>query len=195
MTLTYGVNYPLSGKIAKRHLNAFLTDARRKFGKFDYFWVIEFQARGAIHFHIATTLPEPTYNERGKFADIWSRISTEYDFEYCPFHYRGQTNRGQVVLSTAMAVWETHLHHKAWERVKEPAGMSRYLAKYANKLRQKDVPENFRDVGRFWGVSKGVTLSEGTRFQGTEAQVRHALWLHGRDIDEWKVLPKIVLVG
>ena len=193
MTLTYGANYPLSGKVVKRHLNAFLTDSKRKFGKFDYVWVIEFQARGAPHFHMATTLPEPTFPEREIFADMWARISTPEKWMYCPFHYHGQTNRGQVELRTDLAVWDTHLHHKAWERVKSEDGMSRYFAKYANKIRQKEVPEHFRDVGRFWGVSKGVTLPLGLRFHGTEEEVRQLLWLKGRDTKKWEILPKTVL--
>lgn len=59
MTLTYGANYPLSGRIAKKHLNHFLINAKRNFGTFEHIWVLEFQERGAVHFHIACTLPPP----------------------------------------------------------------------------------------------------------------------------------------
>jgi hypothetical protein len=195
MTLTYGVNYPLSGRVAKKHLNAFLTDARRKFGAFDYFWVIEFQTRGAIHFHIATTLLPPDTAQRNIFADIWARISTPFSWAYCPLYVRQKRIYFETLLYTDLAVQEMHSNPRQWEAVREQDGMSRYLAKYANKLKQKEVPENFQDVGRFWGVSRGVSLPEGNRFQGSEEEVRHALWLQNRDVGHWDILPKTVLVG
>jgi hypothetical protein len=193
MTLTYGANYPLSGKVAKRHLNSFLTDCRRKFGKFDYFWVIEFQSRGAIHFHIATTLPEPTYSQREIFADMWARISTPENWSYCPLYQPDKLRIIIDVLQTRTAVWSVAIHPKSWEAVLEQDGMSRYLAKYANKLRQKEVPDSFQNVGRFWGVSRGVSLPQGEMFLGTEAEVRQVLWLRGRSVEKWEILPKTVL--
>jgi len=164
MTLTYGANYPLSGRIAKKHLNTFLVDCRRKFGSFDYFWVVEFQDRHAIHFHIATTLPAPSAADRSLFADIWTRISTPEHWAYCPLYVKKKRIYHEVILWTDLAVWEVHFFPKHWEAVREQDGMQRYIAKYANKLRQKTVPENFQDVGRFWATSKGVKMPTGDFF-------------------------------
>lgn len=194
-TLTYGCNFPVSGKTAKKHLNAFLVAARREFGPFEYFWVLEFQQRGAVHFHIATTLPEGIYPERYLLAKVWGRISQEGDWEYCPLNHGGRVNKGEIVLSTRQAVESVHEHPLAWERVREKDGMSRYLAKYANKLRQKDVPIWFREVGRFWGTSRGVKMPPGEFFHGNEGEIRQALAMQGRDVESWGVLPKIVLIG
>jgi hypothetical protein len=195
MTLTYGANYPLSGRIAKQHLNTFLTDMRRKFGKFEYFWVVEFQDRYAIHFHIATTLPEPTKEKRGIFADIWTRISTPMSWQYCPLYVKKKRIYHEVILYTDLAVWSVHSFPDQWESVREQDGMQRYIAKYANKLKQKTVPDHFQDVGRFWATSKGVKMPEGNFFQANEEQVRRALWYHGREVEHWRILPKTVLVG
>jgi len=155
--------------------------------------VVEFQERGAIHFHIATTLPEPTYLQREIFADIWTRISTPENWSYCPLSQPDKLRIIIDVLQTRTAVWSVAMHPKSWEADREENGMSRYLAKYANKLRQKEVPANFSDVGRFWGVSRGVSLPQGESFQGSEEEVRQVLWLRGRDVQKWEILPKTVL--
>lgn len=193
ITLTYGLNYPMSGKIAKKHLNAFLVAARREWGPFEYFWVCEFQSRGAVHFHLATTLPSPDYLQRDSFASIWARISTP-DWLYCRLEDKPLTE-GEIFDGRLMSVSvrNVHVHYKAWEKVRSDDGMGRYLAKYANKLRQKKVPEWYGDVGRFWGVSRGVRLPKGERYHGTEAEVREVLEAKGRNVGGWGVLPKIVL--
>ena len=192
-TLTYGPNYPLSGKTAKRNLNAFLVAARREFGDFDYFWVLEFQTRGAVHFHIATTLPEPDIFQRASFARIWARIAQPGDWHYCSWPLNPKARSHSQVLGTRQAVERVHSHLKSWEVVREQDGMSRYLAKYANKLRQKEVPAWYRNVGRFWGTSKGVKLPKGEELESEDEHARYLLWLRGRDTHKWEVLPKIVL--
>lgn len=51
-TLTYGINQR-NCKITKRHLDYFLTRFRKSNGRnVGYVWVLEFQKRGAVHFHI-----------------------------------------------------------------------------------------------------------------------------------------------
>lgn len=171
MTLTYGQNYPLSGKIAKRHLNTFFVDAKRKFGHFEYFWVVEFQGRGAIHFHVATTLAPPTFAQRETFADMWARISQPESWEYCRLKDKPKGDVDGRVLRTDWASYDVHLNENHWAKVKDDAGMGRYLAKYANKIRQKDVPDHFRDIGRFWAASRGVSMPEGSFFSGQRGRL------------------------
>lgn len=193
MTLTYGVNYPHNGRVAKKHLNTFLVAARREWGDFEYFWVLEFQHRGAVHFHIATTLPEPDIFQRERLAQIWTRISQEGDWPYNKLEWDGKIHRGVDLLYTRDGCYKVHVHPKAWEKVKSDDGMGRYLAKYANKLKQKEVPAWYRNVGRFWGTSKGVKMPEGEEMDGDEDHLRQILWLRGRDVHKWDVLPKVVL--
>lgn len=193
-TLTYGANYPLSGKIAKKHLNHFLIATKRNFGPHEYVWVLEFQERGAVHFHIATTLAPPSDLERELFALTWQRISTPYSWMYCQLDKVGNLLlRGQTLL-TDKAVFDSHMSKKAWENVRRGDKLHGYFAKYANKLRQKEVPCWYSDVGRFWGASKGVALPDGQVFWGKEEQVRNFLWDNGRDVFHWRVLPKIILM-
>jgi len=51
VTLTYGEDYP-NAETAKNHLRAFLERVRRKFPIVSGIWRMEFQERGAPHFHI-----------------------------------------------------------------------------------------------------------------------------------------------
>jgi len=57
VTLTYHKNMQ-QPEVAKKHLNTFLQRWRRKSEDFAYFWKMEPQQRGAVHFHLAMFIPE-----------------------------------------------------------------------------------------------------------------------------------------
>jgi hypothetical protein len=194
-TLTYGVNYPMSGREAKRHLNHFLVQSKRTFGVFEYVWIIEFQQRGACHFHVATTLEPPSAIDRSVFASLWSAISTPYSWLYTSLEDVGGRLVEDQTLLTDRAVYDVHNHRKSWEAIRKKDGIHRYMAKYANKLKQKEVPYFYSDVGRFWGASRGVKLPEGKYYHGSDGDVRALAAAYGRDISSWRVLPKIILLG
>ncbi len=59
VTLTYRKNYR-DPKGAKDHLNAFFQRWRRKDEDFAYFWKMEPQKRGAVHFHLALFITNET---------------------------------------------------------------------------------------------------------------------------------------
>lgn len=195
MTLTYGQNYPLSGRQAKRDLNHFLISSKRAFGSYEYIWVLEFQERGAVHFHIATTLPEPNVLQREVFARIWQDISTPYSWPYSSIEFDDGYLRFKKTLLTDKAVFEMHRHPDQWERVRKKDSLHHYFAKYTMKIRQKKVPAWYADVGRFWAASQGVTLPDGEYFHGKETDVRFMAEYFGRKLDSWQVLPKIILLG
>lgn len=195
MTLTYGQNYPLSGRKAKKDLNHFLVASKRAFGKYEHIWVLEFQERGAVHFHIATTLDAPNVLQREIFARIWADISTPYGWPYCQVEWDGKRLRPGNVLETNQAVFDVHMHERYWEAVKKKDSLHHYFAKYCTKIRQKRVPIWYADVGRFWAASEGVRLPDGTEFPATEEHVRELASLYGRDLSGWQVLPKVLLLG
>lgn len=62
ITLTYHKNFtdPVQ---AKKHLNVFFQRWRRKHEDFAYFWKMEPQKRGAVHFHLAGFIPEPLQDQ------------------------------------------------------------------------------------------------------------------------------------
>jgi hypothetical protein len=45
-----------------------------------------------------------------------------------------------------------------WENVRQQDGLKHYVTKYASKTYQKQVPETFQNVGRFWGVSRSIQV-------------------------------------
>jgi len=132
LTITYPKVYPRSGKEVKRHLNAFLTDLRRIFPKVKYLWFLEFQKRGAPHFHILIDYHlielEPC---RIWASQAWARIVNSGDEK----HVLAGIN---------------------WRHVRDKDGAARYAIKYSMKPHQKWVPKDYQDVGRFWGTSRGV---------------------------------------
>jgi len=120
-----------SGREVKRDLNRFLVDLHRTYPGSGCLWILEFQRRGTVHFHLWLTVP--VSKELHEFmANLWHRIAEPGSEEHLRFH----------------------LHLKnfiPWEM--RSAG---YLCKYLDKEHQKKVPDGFEDVGRFWGASRGL---------------------------------------
>jgi len=128
---TYHLDWPQDGRVIKQHLNAFLVELRRRRPDLRYLWVLEFQDRGAPHFHIyLSTPPEPELHEF--LASTWVRI----------------TDKGNA---KALAVHRHRKQFAAWDM-----GSGTYVAKYLEKQGQKIVPEGFENVGRFYGASRGI---------------------------------------
>jgi hypothetical protein len=131
LTLTYPGFYPSNGKAVKEHLRRFLQELRREYirrhsddGRHSSFWFLEFQQRGAPHFHIfCTWSPSKEWVSRR-----WYDIVHSEDIR----HFHAGT-RVEVLRSGR-------------------AGSISYASKYANKQYQKEVPENYENVGRFWGI-------------------------------------------
>lgn len=67
ITLTFRENITDLDR-ANREFKKFIQRMRRKYGKFKYLAVIEFQQRGAVHYHMISDLP---YIKKQKLADIW----------------------------------------------------------------------------------------------------------------------------
>lgn len=130
ITLTYPQNFITNGEEVKYHLNRFEKFLNSENAK--YCWVIEFQENGSPHFHI---ILDKFINYK-KVAENWYKI----------------VNSGN----------ENHL--KAGTRTEKlrvgRAGAISYIRKYVSKQWQKKVPENYQNVGRFWGGSKGLLNPE-----------------------------------
>lgn len=146
VTLTYPGFYPSCGAAVKEHLKRFLQELKRKYRsefninpsdcRHSSFWFLEFQLRGAPHFHIFTTwAPSKEW-----VARRWYEIVNSEDIR--------------------------HLH--AGTRVEflryGRSGTISYANKYAAKQEQKVVPENYENVGRFWGITGRNSTMAATAF-------------------------------
>lgn len=130
ITLTYPNCFPGNGKLVKKHLRAFLMRLRRNYDKPDYLWFLEFQKRGAPHFHVLITT-RYTPAMKSYISQAWYEIVGSEDAK----------------------------HRKAGTRVeavRSKDGATRYALKYAAKMRQKEVPGDYQNVGRFYGYSTPV---------------------------------------
>jgi len=137
ITLTYPAEYPTSGKVCKRHLERLLKGLKRLCGQdLAYLWFLEFQKRGAPHFHILLQvglIPESCNPWRAWLSNRWYKIVKSGDDKHL-------------------------LAGTRWENVRQAEGLRHYVVKYAAKTYQKLVPPDFQDVGRFWGNSKNLTV-------------------------------------
>ena len=168
ITLTYPDEFPCDGLVVKRHLRAFLAALRRRRTDVLYLWWLEFQERGAPHIHFLVTKPNANKRSIAWLSETWYRIVDSGDEK----HLRAGT---QI------------------ERIRKKDGARRYVNKEASKMRQKIVPQEFRNVGRFWGHSRGIEPQPLAEFRCTEDDLRESLRVSGwkwlrEDRPVWRVL-------
>ena len=127
ITLTYPSDFPKDGRLCKKHLDTFLKFLRRRGVR--YIWVLEFQERGAPHYHIFVD----RYISKEDIALRWYKIV-------------GSGDEKHLVAGTRV------------EAIKNKGLVFHYISSYISKLSQKQVPDDFQDVGRFWGASRGILV-------------------------------------
>jgi hypothetical protein len=128
LTLTYPGAFPMDGRLVKRHWHNMRTWLVREGIKGA--WFLEFQKRGAPHFHVFLS----NRVHKGKVAQRWYEIVASQDLRH-------------LLAGTRI------------ELLREKHAASAYAAKYASKVEQKEPPEGFTDVGRFWGTFGGLDVS------------------------------------
>jgi len=185
MTCSYGKQFPLDGKQVKKHLNRFLTWYRRYVGG-EYIWWLEFQERGAPHIHIASQKDVVHWYDRDEFADQWAKAQ---GLTYGLYYSDITTKKERNLYDDVTAV---HSHKKQWQVAIKEDGPKRYILKYALKMRQKIVPEIYRNVGRFWGCSRGVKMSipDPEKREISEAELRDILAECDHMAQDWECIPK-----
>lgn len=188
ITLTYGQNYPISGKQTGKDRNAFLTTFQKKLGKVSYLWVLEFQQRGAPHLHILVSTPYA--NDQHKvMAKVWSAIAEKQNLRYSSLLRRNE-------LMTRDAVELVHRHETAWQSLREEDAARRYIAKYAFKTKQKIVPREYSQTGRFWGHSRDVKPKSVRTIDVSsddEARLFLSEKMNRADLAAWDILPRFTI--
>jgi len=145
VTLTYPNEFPTNGTETKNHLRRFLQEVQREDRREENykgvrqlhsaFWFLEFQERGAPHYHIfLNRCPSKKW-----VSQKWYDIVNSEDIR----HFQAGTRTEKLHSGRA--------------------GTISYASKYANKLEQKVAPRWFEKVGRFWGVyGDRMTMSADT---------------------------------
>lgn len=154
LTLTYGQEFP-HPRTAKRHLDTFIKRLRRQHENVSGFWRLEFQRRGAPHFHlILFSLP---FIPKEELANDWAEIVGMEFWDTSVSPTRAPFTRIEMI----------HSHSHA----------SRYVAKYVAKADGVDGGFNVASyltaegefihpvtglregsIGRWWGVINAEAL-------------------------------------
>ena len=132
--LTYqGENFPKDGRVIKKQLDIFLKWLRRRGAK--YLWRLEFQERGAPHFHLLVSSDFIHYRE---IAEEWDGIIGN--------DWKGRGEKHSASTKVGAISSQAQLYYR--------------VAKYLGKVGQSEVPECFKKVGRFWGCTTGILKYE-----------------------------------
>lgn len=169
ITLTYPGEFPTDGRKVKKNLEAFRRVFLRRYQRRGLWW-LEFQLRGAPHFHILCEVDLVDCGElvcrrrSGKRRD--SSYMTSNDEE------KWIARQWYEIVGSGD---ERHLRAGvAWEVIEKSDGALRYAAAHAAKRKQKDVPSGFSSVGRFWGVFGKVRVQREGVCRATAAEVFQA---------------------
>jgi glycosyltransferase involved in cell wall biosynthesis len=135
ITLTYPAEYPHDGTLVKYHWKRMKQWLTRR--GFQGFWFLEFQKRGAPHYHIFLT----GYVDIKAVQKMWYDVVASGDEKH---------------LRAGVRVEKIRMEHCA----------AAYAAKYAGKREQKEVPADYQNVGRFWGLFGGLKPTLYARSEG-----------------------------
>lgn len=155
LTLTYPAEFPMSGRTAKKHFKALCMALRRRFPSIRGIWFLEFQMRGAPHFHVMLDFDLASFGEleqrhrkqrNGRVRSFWTVPALQEWVSEAWFRVVASGDRKHLRAGSS------------WEVIEHAEGALRYAAAHAAKPHQKKVPAGFADVGRFWGIVGDVQL-------------------------------------
>lgn len=135
VTLTYPREFPADGRVVKAHLRAFTMRIRRRWPDTRGLWWLEFQQRGAPHFHLVLA------GERSDVEVLREWVALAW------YEVVGSGDPKHLSAGTSVEWWRS-----------SSGTLGTYVAKEAAKWVQKQVPEDFENVGRFWGQFGGVQV-------------------------------------
>lgn len=136
VTLTYPRTFPADGRAWKRDLDAFCKVLGRHPDVTAWVWKLEPQKRWAPHFHLVVfgrAALDPEW-----VADAWWRIVGE----------GGADHRAAGTQTQPVRSWSGVLHYSA-----------KYIAKIDHA---DDLPEFWRNVGRWWGKGGDFVIDDET---------------------------------
>jgi len=193
LTLTYPEFYPKNGTIVKEDLNRVLA-RMRTWGKVSYLWFVEFQERNAPHLHILTSHNGISPRMRIDVTETWvgGIVKSDWFLEACEFDALKRNKKCvmEIISQEIRKSFGFTIHPKSWELVRDRDGAKKYAGKYATKPGQKIVPDEFADIGRFWGCSKDVCLKPLMRIITDDTTLRQYLNSNSHPTAEMEILPK-----
>ena len=166
VTLTYPAQYPTDPHVFKRHLDSLLKRWARYSPAVRGIWRLEFQRRGAPHYHLLV------WGLRGKLAWLRGQVSRAW------YSIVASGDEKHLRAGTNVQVIESRKH----------AG--RYVSKYAAKPQALAINEDTGEVippGRFWGSWGNLDRRQAYAMLMTDTEavelkriLRHILRARGR---------------
>lgn len=137
VTLTYPKEYPTDWKAHKAHLRAMRARLERKFGKLRVVWRLEFQKRGAPHYHLV--IFDAPFLDAQYLSKVWAKVTKSDD-----------ANHAKIGVDVKRA------------SVKEGGRVLSYVCKYVAKIFSDPTSVVHARTGRIWGrwnIEKPVPIS------------------------------------
>ena len=127
VTLTYPAVFPADGRQVKEHLRRFRARLEKRFGKLTVVWRMEYQERGAPHFHLI--LLDAPFICRWWLSKAWVDSNDTKSM----LNFRYGTNIKGIALKG------------------DTQKIINYVCKYAGKVEEHERNEGNEWCGRFWG--------------------------------------------
>ncbi len=136
VTFTYPEVFPTNGQVAKAHLKRLYERWRSRYGKPRGMWKLEFQQRGAPHFHCFVGLPESEDELRAWLLRQWYEVVGSGMSGICSTALTFLVGAGDRLGRTGLVSENYFARHgaKGWRS-------------YQNR-----VPVGYVSPGQFWGV-------------------------------------------
>lgn len=208
VTLTYPGDWKTvapDGAVVKGHLQAFFKRYRRSWGEdLKCIWKLEFQRRGAPHFHLLLVPPVGRAGEDRRRDFELRRLAAEEDPSLPRPRWRGAVGDGKKFRDWLSLTWADIVAHPEPEeraaheragvavdyaegaRARDARGAAVYFAKhgsYSDKEYQNEPPEAWRHskrgVGRIWGY-RGLSKALGGAIITPDERV-----FFGRTLARW----------
>jgi hypothetical protein len=171
LTLTYPAAFPVDGKRVKRDLEAMRGRLLRQFPEITGVWFLEFQKRGAPHYHLllSVDLSKGQVIQRQRTRKPRDSKKKSMFYRTCPLLERWAARAWYEIVDSGD---EKHLHAGvSWEILEKEDAAIRYAATHAGKPHQKKVPENYRNVGRFWGKIGEIRIEISGRLEVSAEEI------------------------
>ena len=185
LTLTMPGRFVKDGKIVKKMLRVFSEWLRSK--GFRGVWFLEFQTRGAPHFHIMLDLD---LEKLGPLEEVKRRKPLRPYLTNKEMQARCARHWAKIVDGKAALVFVDEVGNSdeseedrekrrlknersgcSLEHIESEEGALHYAAMHANKGKQKNVPEGYQNCGNFWGKIGLGPLDDGEFFPMTTEQI------------------------
>ena len=170
-TVTYPREFPTDGRAVKAHFKALRQSMLHYFPGVRGVWWMEFQKRGAPHFHVLTDIDLASKADLSHAEMVWRRRKRHASNGYWTFDplEKWLLSRWYEIVSSGDPA---HLVAGcAWEMIESTEGALRYTAAHASKRKQKQVPPDFQNVGRPWGKIGDVDIEKFGEAELTTAEV------------------------